>query len=183
MKSEELVREVVGTIERRLRARLPDMIEDVDAERLGAEATDWLLSAVQAVAGASPVGRRIGPVYTTDDLTRWLVSPGRAPLTTQAVRKRAKERRLVGFLTDDQHWAFPAWQFERAAGRLVPRTEVVRLWRQLPHEGFLSDADLAAWMNTRFAALGSTPWERADRSGADDPALRVAVSRLRSRAA
>ena len=103
------------------------------------------------------VARRIGPVYGTDDLARWLPAPGPDPLTTEAVRKRAVGRRLAGFRTDDGQWAFPAWQFDRVAGRLVPRAEVTALWRELPHDSFLADVDLAAWMNTRFEDLGATP--------------------------
>lgn len=185
MKTDELVREVIDVIGRNLRERLPPSgrLDDVDPEQLGGEATDWLLSALYATSGTSPLARRIGPVHTTDDLTRWLVAPGRRPLTTQAVRKRAKQHQLVGFVTDDRQWAFPAWQFDRAAGRLIPRQEVVALWQQLPHDGFLSDVDLAAWMNTRFESLRATPAERANRHGSDDEGLRAAVSRLRNRAA
>lgn len=185
MEAHDLVREVSEAVARELRERLPDGggPDDVDADRLGAEAADWVVSAMYASVGGSPLARRIGPVYTTEDLARWLVAPGRDPLTTQAVRKRAKQRRLVGFLTDDRQWAFPAWQFDRAAGRLVPRREVVALWGRLPHDSFLSAADLAAWMNTRLEALGATPAERADRYGADDDAVAAAVSRLRARAA
>ena len=120
------------------------------------------------IGTTSLIAQRIGPVYTIEDLSRWLVMPGSPPLTTQAIRKRAKRRQLVGFLTDDGQWAFPAWQFDRVAGRLIPRHEVVSLWQRLPHDGVLTAADLAAWTNTEFASLGGTPAERADRRGVDD---------------
>ena len=133
------------------------------------------------IGTTSLIARRIGPVYTIEDLSRWLVMPGRPPLTTQAIRKQAKRRQLVGFLTDDGQWAFPAHQFDSAAGRLIPRHEVVSLWQRLPHDGVLTAADLAAWMNTEFASLGGTPAEQADRRGVDNPELVAALSRLRAR--
>lgn len=134
--------------------------------------------------GTSLLSRRIGPVYATEDLARWLVMEGRDPLSPQAVRKRAKQRQLVGFLTDDGLWAFPAWQFDRADGRLILRQAVVTLWQRLPHDGVFSGVDLAAWMNTRVASLENrTPAEQAHQRGVDDADLTAAVSRLRSRAA
>ena len=185
MQSEQLVQEVVDVIGTKLRERLPGSghIDDVDAQRLGSQAVDWLLSALFAASGASPLGRRIGPVYSSDDLARWLVAPGSAPLSAQAVRKRAKAHQLVGFLTDDRQWAFPAWQFDRAVGRLLPRSEVIALWRHLPHDSFLSDADLAAWMNTELRSLATTPAAYADRHSVHAAELGAAVSRLAARAA
>lgn len=184
MQNEQLVQEVTNVISTKLRERLPENggVGDADVERLASQAVDWLLSALYAASGASPLGRRIGPVYTSDDLARWLVAPGAAPLTAQAVRKRAKAHQLVGFLTDDRQWAFPAWQFDRAVGRLLPRAEVVALWRRLPHDGFLSGADLAAWMDTELASVGTTPAAYADGHGACSGDLPAAVSRLASRA-
>lgn len=184
MTTEQLVQEMTDVIATKLRERLPESggIGDADVELLGSQAVDWLLSALYAATGASPLGRRIGPVYTSDDLARWLVVPGAAPLTAQAVRKRAKAKQLVGFLTDDRQWAFPAWQFDRVVGRLLPRSEVVALWRRLPpHGGFLPGADLAAWMNTELGSLGSTPAAYADGHGACSGDLPAAVSRLAAR--
>ena len=179
------VQEIEDGIGAKLRERLPegDHIAMADVERLSSEAVDWLLSALHVPGGTSPLGRRIGPVYSTEDLARWLVAPGSAPLTTQAVRKRAKSHQLVGFLTDDRQWAFPAWQFDRAIGRLRPRSEIITLWRRLPHDSFLSAADLAAWMNTRLASLTATPAAYVDRHGAASSELDAAVSRLVSRSA
>lgn len=179
------VQEVVDVISAKLRERLPEgaRVDKADVDRLGSEAVDWLMSALHVTGAASPLGRRIGPVYSAEDLARWLVAPGSAPLTTQAVRKRAKNHQLVGFLTDDRQWAFPAWQFDRAAGRLLPRSEVIALWRQLPHDGFLPAADLAAWMNTESASLDTTPAAYADRHGARSRELDAAVARLVARAA
>lgn len=168
---------------RRMLDRADPRLQGIDASRLGTEAADWAAAAALAETGTSLVARRIGAVYTTHDLARWLVAPGRSPLTEEAVRKRAKQRRLVAFHTDDLQWAFPAWQFDRAAGRLVPRVEVIRLWQRLPHEGFLTSADLAAWMNTPQHALSGTPAASADAIEADDTILGQAVSRLRARAA
>lgn len=82
------------------------------------------------------------------------------------------------FRTDDRHWAFPAWQFDRLGGRLVPRDDVIALWRQLPAGGFLTDVDLAGWMATRFADLDGTPAEHAHRDGVASEPLRAAISRL-----
>ncbi|CAN5130620.1 hypothetical protein BH20ACT5_BH20ACT5_04460 [soil metagenome] len=152
--------------------------------RLVASAADVVIAETQLhAAGTSALARRIGPVYAVEDLTRWLPPPGSAALTGEAVRKRAKQRRLVGFRTDDRHWAFPAWQFDRLGGRLVPRDDVVGLWRRLPTDGFLTDVDLAAWMATRFVSLDGTPAEHAHQHGVASEPLRAAVSRLTARAA
>jgi len=184
-KPDDLIDEVTAGIRRRLIDRMArqGVPSGMDPERLASEATDWIMSAITAESGTSLIASRIGPAYTTDDLSRWLVAPGRPPLTTQAIRKRAKRRQLVAFFTDDHQWAFPSWQFDRAGGRLISRHEVVSLWQRLPHDGVLTDADLAAWMNTAFASLDGTPAERADRRGADEAELAAAVSRLRARAA
>lgn len=186
MTTEQLIAEATDAFVDSLRRQLPRdarQLEGVDPSRIGAQAADWATSAVLRPGGTSLVARRIGPIYTAQDLTQWLVAPGRAPLTGEAVRKRAKQRQLVAFHTDDQQWAFPAWQFDRAAGRLIPRVEVIGLWRRLPHESFLTDADLAAWMNTRLRALDGTPAAYANANGVRDPLLLDAVSRLRARAA
>lgn len=183
---EKLITEAAESFSDNLRKMLlqhQEWARDLDASLLGTEAADWAMAAALAAAGTSLVARRIGPVYTTHDLARWLVAPGRSPMTGEAIRKRAKQRQLVAFQTDDGQWAFPAWQFDRAAGRLVPRAEVIALWQKLPDDGFLTNADLAAWMSTAQHALGSTPAAFAHASGADDASLDTAVSRLRARAA
>lgn len=186
MTTEQLIAEATDAFVDSLRKQLPRdarQLECVDPSRIGAQAADWAASAVLRPGGTSLLARRIGPIYTAQDLTGWLVAPGRSPLTGEAVRKRAKQRKLVAFHADDQQWGFPAWQFDRAAGRLIPRAEVIGLWQQLPHESFLTDADLAAWMNTRLRALDGTPAGYAHANGASDPLLLDAVSRLRARAA
>lgn len=134
--------------------------------------------------GTSSLARRIGPVYTADDVARWLDSFTGEPLPVSEVRKGANERKLVGFLTDDLRWAFPAWQFEQIEGWLVVRPQVVAVWQQLPYDGVFSDVDLVAWMNTRLLSLdGRTPADTAHRQGVDDEMVAAAVSRLRARAA
>lgn len=179
---EQVIEEAADAFVARLRERLANVErrEDLDARQVGAQAAGWAAAALDT-AGTSLLARRIGPVYSTENLSRWLTAPGAASLTGEAVRKRAKLRRLVAFRTDDRQWAFPAWQFERLAGRLVPREEVAALWRRLPHSGFLTDADLAAWMNTRLRSLDDTPATYAHREGAGAPILAAAVARLSAR--
>lgn len=163
-------------------ARQADQIRRIpDPDGLGEEAADFVTARLDA-AGRSPLAERIGPVYRTEDLARWLTSAAAGPLTTEAVRKRAKARRLVAFRTDDGHWAFPAWQFDAVAGQLVPRQAVVALWRDLPHDGFLTDADLAAWMHTRQRSLDGTPVGHVLAHGNSAP-LRAALARLFARVA
>lgn len=141
-------------------------------------------SAISTPMGASPLARRIGPSYTIDDIARWLATPAGDPLTTFEIGSQAKNHQLVGVLTDDAQWAFPAWQFDRTDGRLIPRHEVVSLWQRLPHDGVLSDVDLTAWMNTRISSVENrTPAEQAHQRGVADMDLVAAVARLRSRAA
>ncbi len=168
-----------------LRDQLPanNGLNERNGRELGSQAADWAAHAVLALTGTSVLARRIGPVYGTDDVAKWMVPPGRQALTGEAMRKRAKQHRLVAFHSDDGVWAFPAWQFTRAAGRLQPRAEVIALWQQLPHDSWLTKADLAAWMNTSFHLLDGTPADRAHNQGANDAALLDAVARLQSRAA
>jgi hypothetical protein len=161
-----------------------DRIDTVAVDRVAATLVDVTALALGRDTGPSALARRIGPIYTAGDLARWLPPAGAAPLSDEAVRKRAKGRHLVGFLTDDHRWAFPAWQFDQIGGQLVPRRAVVELWRQLPTDGFLTDVDLAAWMASRLRSLDdATPAEHAHRYGADDPRLAGALARLLRRAA
>lgn len=154
------------------------------AERLTASLVDVAVSELELeTAGNSALARRIGPVHTVEGLARWLAPRGTS-LTGEAVRKRAKQRQLVAFRTDDRQWAFPAWQFDHAAGRLIPRDDVVALWQQLPADGFLTDVDLTAWMATRLQSLeGQSPALFAYHHGADAAPLLQAVGRLTARAA
>ena len=146
-------------------------------ERIARNAVDFA-AARELYRGVT--ARRIGPVYGTEALAEYLAAPGRS-LTTEAVRKRAKERRLVAFRSDDGHWLYPAWQFQSAGGRLVPVPEVIELWRRLPHGDWMSEANLAVWMATRMRSLDETPVDRARRHGAEDPELVSVVARLRAR--
>lgn len=157
---------------------------DTVVDRMTATAVDAATTEAQrAVDHGSPVAARIGPIYTVADLRQWLTPPGAADLSEEAVRKRAKKRQLVAFLTDDRQWAFPAWQFDRAGGQLVTRDAVIELWRQLPTTGFLTDVDRAVWMSTRLRSLHGTPADHAAAHGADSPPLQDALSRLHARAA
>lgn len=166
------------------RARLEEYAATYDlsggrGERLAREAVDFA-AARELFRGE--IADRVGPVYATDALAEYLAGPGK-PLTGEAIRKRAKELRLVAFQSDDGHWLYPAWQFESAAGRLVPIPAVIALWGQLPHGDWTSGANLAVWMNTRMRSLDATPVERARYRGADDPELATVVSRLCARVA
>jgi hypothetical protein len=152
-----------------------------DPGGIGEEAADFAAARLDA-GDRSALAERIGPVYRTEDLARWLTSPVAGPMTGEAVRKRGKARQLVAVRTDDGHWAFPAWQFDAVAGRLVPRPPVIALWKELPHDGFLTDADLAAWMQTRLASLGGTPVDHVLGSGRTSQ-LESALSRLAARVA
>lgn len=151
-----------------------------DPEAIGAEAADF---AVARHSRSREIPRRVGAVYTTDQLARYLAAPGH-PLTTEAVRKRAKQHRLVSFVAGEGVWLFPAWQFTEAGGRVAPVQPVIEVWRRLPHGSAMDAVDLAMWLNTRLRSLDrQTPARRAAAWGADDPALTAAVSRLRARAA
>jgi hypothetical protein len=159
---------------------LPDMAAALKSALRDIAAAETQLRAF----GTSVLARRIGPVYTVEDLNRWLRGPGAGALSDEAIRKRARARQLVAFLTDDDRWAFPAWQFDRAGGQLVVRDDVTTLWKRLPSDGFLTGVDLAAWMATRLADLdGDTPAEYAHQHGVDSDPLVHAVSRLHARAA
>ena len=148
----------------------------VAAAELGRAAADFVVAQQQTPR----LPRVIGPVYRTEDVARWLTG-GPDRLTGEAVRKRAKQRRLVGFRTDDGQWVFPGWQFDRVSGRLRPRPDVVQLWQSLPQGGWMGDAALAGWMAAPLQSLQANPAERAHQHGADDPALLAAVARLRAR--
>jgi len=59
---------------------------------------------------------RVGPVYTTGQLTRLLPGTTSDAITDEAVRDRQRNGRLVGFKTADGRWAWPAWQFRTLLG-------------------------------------------------------------------
>lgn len=181
---EELVAEAADVFAAQLKARLMGEadLRGLDAGALGSQAASWAIATVDSGDG-SPLARRIGSVYRVEQLTRWLVAPGAQPLSEEAVRKRIKHHQLVAFRTDDRQWAMPGWQFDRIAGRLVPRGEVIGLWQRLPIGNLYTDADLAAWMNTRLAGLDATPASYANQHGIAAPALVAAVERLVARAA
>lgn len=162
-----------------------DELDDADLDRVARRAADVLASELtHAVTGMSELARRIGPVYAVEELCEHLTASGAPALTAEAVRKRVRQRTLVAFLTDDRQWAFPAWQFDPVAGQLVPNRDVIGVWQQLPHDGFLTAVDLAAWMKTKFERLPEgTPAETARRHGADHPALAQAIARVGQRAA
>lgn len=176
---------VLGTLDRLEREGLIEQLDEEGVERAVRHAVELLATELSLQAGGrSALARRIGPVFTVDDLARWLPPPGAGPLTGEAVRKRAKRRQLVAFVTSDRQWAFPAWQFDRVGGRLLPREDVIALWLLLPTDGFLTDADRAAWMATRLIDLdGQTPAMYAFEHGVQATSLQKALGRLRRRAA
>lgn len=133
---------------------------------------------VTTPATPSRIAERIGPVYSLDDLTTYLAG---GPWPHEEVAKRAEQRLLVAFRTDDRLWAFPAWGFDIQDGLIEPRPAVIEFWQQLPHGGVLSAADLAAWMTTNFRQLDGSPAGYVAENGFDT-IVAAAVSRLRSRA-
>jgi len=131
---------------------------------------------------ANPIAERIGPAYRVKQLARYLPGGDTRALTDQAVYKRAKQHQLVAYRSREGVWLFPAWQFKRTAGRLVPIGPVIKAWVDLPHEGVLADVDLVLWMATRRQDLDSlTPAQWAASHGYDD-SLRQAVRSVVRRA-
>lgn len=133
---------------------------------------------VTPAATPSPIAERIGAGYRLDDVSTYLVG---GPWPLAELTQRAELRQLVAFQTSDQQWAFPAWGFDARDGRLEIRPHVVALWQRLPHDGVLTDVDLAAWMNTEFGQLEGTPASYVAEHGYDT-VLAAAVSRLYNRA-
>lgn len=125
---------------------------------------------------------RVGPVYSTGQLARLLPGTGAPSITDEAVRDRRRNRRLVGFKTADGRWAWPAWQFRTVPGRLVPRDEVIALWRLLPDDG-PSELTRIAWMTGAHRGLdGHSPRAWLDQHGLDDR-LRAVTQRWAGRLA
>lgn len=127
---------------------------------------------------------RLGLVYTTGQLQRLLPGASAKPVTDEAVRDRRQHGRLIGVKTRDGRWAYPAFQFQVRPGKLVPREEVLALWRLLPSDD--PDVDtltIAAWLTGPRADLeGRTPLEWLDAHGLDER-LRRAAGRVRRRLA
>ncbi|CAN5471837.1 hypothetical protein BH23ACT7_BH23ACT7_10160 [soil metagenome] len=120
---------------------------------------------------------RIGPFYTTGQLTRMLGVPGEQ-ITGVAVRDRRDRGTLLGCRTADGKWVYPTFQFR---GRRV-RDDVIGLLRQLPTDRF-DGWTVAAWITGPRRDLdGASPLRWLDTHGLDDR-LRQAASRFRSRAA
>lgn len=127
---------------------------------------------------ADSFAARVGPVFSVADLARWL-DPERSP---SEIRSLVQRRELVAFGTDDGELAFPAWQFDIHDQRLRSHGSVVGLWQQLPHDGFLTAADLAVWMTGKLLSLGASPVGFVLYNGGTATELDDAVSRLRRRA-
>lgn len=156
-------------------------MSDADLEALAEESAGLLVSKLTPAGNA--LAARIGPTYRAEQLSRYLPGLDAKAITEEAVRKRAKQHQLVGFLSADRMWLFPQWQFTTAVGRLEPIEEVIAAWTALPHDGVLTEVDLVAWMATRRRDLdGSTPAQWAAEHGYDDR-LRRAVRGVRRRAA
>lgn len=160
-----------------------EIADTTDIDRVAIRAADYAVGDLRRPR-RSAVAERIGPIYTAAEVAAWLVAPGTTPLSTEAIRKRALKQQLVAFQADDRHWAFPAWQFDPIAGRLVVRDDVTALWQTLPHDTWRSAATLAAWMNSPLRSMeGVAPAAFAAAHGADHPTVAAAVSRLRAGAA
>jgi hypothetical protein len=166
-------------------SRLPRPVvlgmSDADLEALAEESAGLLTSKLTPAGNA--LAARIGPTYHAEQLARYLPGVDAKAITEEAVRKRAKQHQLVGFLSADRVWLFPQWQFTTAIGRLEPIADVISAWADLPHDGVLAEVDLVAWMATRRRDLdGSAPAQWAAERGYDDR-LRRAVRSVRRRAA
>lgn len=148
----------------------------------GAEAVAAVVRA--ALPRPNRFAARLGPVYSTGQLQRLLPGPGAPPVTDQAVRARRQEGRLIGVKTADGRWAWPAFQFRAAPGRLVPRDDVLALWRLLPTDTDTHDPiTLAAWLTgARRDLEGMTPLAWLNAHGLDER-LRTAAGAVRRRAA
>lgn len=117
---------------------------------------------------------RVGPVYATGQLSRLLPGAAAPPISDEAVRDRQRNGRLIGFKTAEGRWAWPAWQFSTAPGRLVPREDVLTLWRLLPADG-PSELTRVAWLTGEHRELdGHSPLSWLDRRGLDDRVRAVA---------
>jgi hypothetical protein len=132
---------------------------------------------VSALPSPDVWSERIGPFYTTGQLTRLLAAPGEA-ITGVAVRDRRDRGRLLGCRTADGKWVYPTFQFR---GRRV-RDDVIALLGELPTDHF-DGWTIAAWITGPRRDLdGASPLEWLDTHPLDDR-LRQAASRLRRRAA
>ena len=117
---------------------------------------------------------RIGPVYTTGQLQRLLPGHRRNPISDEAVRDRHRNGRLIGFKTADGRWAWPAFQFTTAGGRLQPAAEVLELWRTLPWQD-ANELELISWLTGLRGDLdGTSPLEHVRNRGLDEPLVRAA---------
>lgn len=167
------VRELLLKLEREGVISTSDLAALAD-EAVSARAVAYAITSLHP----TPIADRVGPIYTLQQVRGWLAAPTRTPLTAEAIRKRALRHQLVAFRTDDNQWAFPAWQFTAHAGQLIPNRHVIELWASLPHNSWRSDATLAAWMNSRLASMdGHTPAHHVRVHGGNEIA-RAAVARL-----
>lgn len=159
-------------------ARAGHDLEDVGGAEAVAEAVATVLPRPNRFVA------RIGPVYTTGQLQRLLPGMSARPITDEAVRDRRRNGRLIGVKTREGRWAYPAYQFRVASGKLIPREDVLDLWGLLPHQSRDVDAlTLVAWLTGPRSDLGGqSPLERLDTDGLDDR-LQRAAGRVRRRLA
>jgi hypothetical protein len=178
-------REVVRTAHERARlAATLSAIADEYADRLAAAGNglddvggvETIADLVRAVLPRpNRFAARVGPVYSTGQLTRLLPGSSVPAITDEAVRDRQRNGRLIGFKTADGRWAWPAWQFRTAPGRVIPRDDVMALWRHLPTAG-PSDLTRIAWMTGEHDGLdGLSPLGWLNLHGLDDRLRAVAL--------
>jgi hypothetical protein len=160
-----------------------DALDDAGADLHDVGGADTIADLVRTVLPRpNRFAARVGPVYDTGQLTRLLPGAHATRISDEAVRDRQRNGRLVGFKTADRKWAWPAWQFRTAPGRLIPRPDVIELWRLLPDNG-PSELARIAWMTGTHRGLeGGSPLDWLDRHGLDDQ-MRAVVRRWAGRVA
>ncbi len=102
----------------------------------------------------------LGPFYGPGQVAKVLGN-----ISRQAVADRRQRRTLLGLKTDDGHWVYPVFQFDRRNSVLAGLSEVLRI---LAGSG-VDDWSLAGWLMSTLSSLrGQTPieWLRLGRDRA-----------------
>lgn len=138
-----------------LTSRLRDRILEIEADwRAGGESLtslgdpdEWVRRLVATVPDRSPWDERIGPFYRTTGVAERL-----GGISRQAVMDRIQRGSILGLMTSDGVWVYPAWQFLDDGSLRPGLRDVLAPFAARNVDGW----EVAGWLESTFKELGGT---------------------------